>query len=60
MMSRVSSAYWIIGKLVVYPIFIGTLSRPMSFALLTDDYKRSGVRTKSKGDNESPCLIPLL
>jgi hypothetical protein len=58
MISKVSSANWIIGKSVVYPTLIGSLKIPMSLALLMMDCRRSAGSMKRSGDNGSPCLTP--
>jgi hypothetical protein len=60
MIMRVSSAYWMIGKSEVNSRGMGSFSKFMSLALLTSVCKKSAARTKSKGENGSPCLTPLL
>jgi hypothetical protein len=44
-MSKVSSAYYIIGKSAVYPASIDNLRSPISLALLIMDCNKSAART---------------
>jgi hypothetical protein len=46
---RVSYAYCIIEKSVVYPILSGSFNNPMSFALLMMDYSSSTTKTIKRG-----------
>ena len=56
----VSSAYCMIGNLLLGSASIGSEKIPWVWALLTMHWRRSAARTKSKGESGSPCLTPLL
>jgi hypothetical protein len=57
---RVSSAYCVTRKSVVYPTLSGSFNNPMSSALLMMDCRRPAAKTNKRRDRGSPYLTPLL
>lgn len=58
--SRVSSAYWTMGKSPWKESLIGCFKTPFCQALLTTVWSRSAASTNRRGESGSPCLTPLL
>ena len=58
--TKVSSAYYKMGKSWEWFKGMGTESRPLFLAAFIADCSKSAAKTKRSGERGSPCLTPLL